>query len=405
MVFFEMPMTILILLDISAVIVNGVIAFVLKKHKKTRIVTFFFIYCLSISDVMVGAVSLVMHSFWLHWFLSPYKEGLMPVVISGVFFRYSISLSGSMVFVIAIDRCIHMKYLTRYREIITQFRARVLMMVIIIVDILLIIPLLLISDHISIWYELGLNTFHTTGIFVIYAVYVKTYLTIKKQVATLKIDEGSRIMVQGISGNRKQSEGRSSNLCESNECITLERSQRLETNQDIDVCKSVATEKDNTILELKQGIFVLPVAITFTPSNIDNICNDIELKVNCPSCLENVKSNCDNKIQIEYDKRMARKQPNRNQEVKNKVVEKFERRKVKPDMQFRKATWMILLSLSICYMPSLINNFYMLTTRVYNYTALFIAQISLISNSSLNAVILIVCNREIKRNIKAIFRH
>ena len=396
-------MTVLLLLDTSAVIVNGVIACVLKKHKKTRIVKFFFICCLSISDVMVGVVSLILHSLWLNRKSKIYTTAVVSAV--DTLFRYFVSLSGSIILIIAIDRCIHMKYLTRYNEMMTHFRARVLLLANILFEMLLIIPPLLSPEDASFWYYFGLNIFHTASTLMIYAIYVKTYFAIRHQVAALKIDEGNNIIVQNTSDNTKQLEGKSSNLCESNGCITLERSQRLETNRDIAVCKSVATEEDNTSFEFKQGIFFLPVAITLVPSNIDNICNDIELKMNCRSCVENVKDNCDNKIQMEYEKRMAIKQSDRNQEVKNKTVEKFERRRVKPDMQFRKATWMILLSLSICYMPALTNNFYTLATRDYNYTFSLIVQITLVLNSSLNAVILIICNREIKRNIKAIFGH
>ena len=76
-----------------------------------------------------------------------------------------------------------------------------------------------------------------------------------------------------------------------------------------------------------------------------------------------------------------------------------EGRQVKPEMEFRKTAWMILLHLFACFMPSLINNFYTLT-RTQSCTFSIIVYSSLILNSSLNAVILIVCNREIKKNIK-----
>ena len=403
MVLPEIATTILIILDISAVILNGVVAFLLKKHKKTRIVTFFFIYCLSISDVMVGVVSLASHSLFLDSVLNPKSKVFTSTLKSAsyILFRYFISLSGSIILLIAIDRCIHMKYLIRYNEIMTQFRARVLLLANILFGMLLIIPPLLSTEDVSSWYYFVLNIVCTTGTFMIYVIYIKTYLTIKRQVATVKIDDGSHIVVQSISGNTKQCEGRSPNFCKSSGCINLDRSKRLENNQDIVLSKSVKTEKDNTSLALQKAIFVLPVAIALSPSNIDDGCNDIELKTICSDCVENVKAYPDNEIPIKHEKRVKRKLSNRDKKLKNKVAEKIKRRKIQPEMEFRKATWMILLSLFVCYIPSLINNFYMSATRDYTFS--LIAQIPLILNSSLNAVILIICNREIKRNIKAIF--
>ena len=58
-----------LLLDVSSIVLNGFVEYVLKKHKKTRIVTFCFIYYLSISDVMVGLTELSYHSLQLDFYL------------------------------------------------------------------------------------------------------------------------------------------------------------------------------------------------------------------------------------------------------------------------------------------------------------------------------------------------
>ena len=52
-IFFLMYIILTFLLDASAIILNGLIAYVLKRHKKTDTMTFWFIYCQSLSDIFV----------------------------------------------------------------------------------------------------------------------------------------------------------------------------------------------------------------------------------------------------------------------------------------------------------------------------------------------------------------
>ena len=396
-VFFEISITLAILLDVSVVVLNGLIAHVLKRNNKTIIITFWFIYCLSISDVMVGVVDLVRNVVSIHSFVNKervvFRSTLATTTIT--LSDYFLSLSGRMILVIAVDRCIHMKYLIKYSMIMTRSRARAIMLLNILFGIALVIPPLLSTGNFVVWFYVGLNIFHITGTLMIYVVYIKTYFTVKRQVAGLKIDKRNPIAVLNKSDDKSQYSEKSVKVLEPNSCVKLERYQGFHTNRD----------EDNGIHEHKQGAFVLSVPNAFNPPNMDTSCNSMEFKTNCSNYVESLETYPNGELPMEHEKRMKSKLPNTKQELKNKIIKKMCKRKANPELEFRKATCMILLSLSVCYMPIFINNFYRPATRGQNYTFSFIAHISLILNSSLNALILIVCNKEIKKNIKAIFRH
>ena len=91
----------------------------------------FFIFCLSISDVMVGATGQVFHALWLATSIA--SGNLLRNAFTNCFLtllNYFFQTSSQLVFIIAIDRYIHMKYLGKYNTIITQTRARLIIFLI-----------------------------------------------------------------------------------------------------------------------------------------------------------------------------------------------------------------------------------------------------------------------------------
>ena len=97
--------------------------------------------------------------------------------------------------------------------------------------------------------------------------------------------------------------------------------------------------------------------------------------------------------------RQAIKADQRQRLQKNK---KLQTRSFTPEQDFLKAIMLIFLTLFICYIPFFIYKFYSFATSppsdmikdiIYNFVVL---------NSSLNAIILIAFNKEMKRNIKVI---
>ena len=79
------------------------------------------------------------------------------------------------------------------------------------------------------------------------------------------------------------------------------------------------------------------------------------------------------------------------------------RRRSTPNDEVKKATWLILFAVFICYVPGLIISFLFFVNGTQNVKMSFISQLSVLLNSSLNALILIVCSKNVQRKIKALF--
>ena len=392
---FQFSITILILLDISAIILNGLVAYVLKRHKKTRIITFWFIYCLSISDVMVGLIHLLHHLILFKLFSQRGKttlDTLNTVLLR--FMDYLLSMSGRLILIIAVDRCIHMKYLTKYTTIMTQFRARLIVFLNTIFGIFLLIPVLLPQQKYSDGFYFGVNTFHTAGTVMIYVIYIKSYFSVKKQVAALHTINTKDSVVQNTPGSSKPS---TPHLCRD--------SMRINSAKDCRTCNNCLAKKDNVILKSQQKAYVLPKSAGLCPHNIDHRFESPIGRGNNAQYLADVEPLVVipvNDIKMENKQPMERRKPNKEQNLEGDGARMQQRRQLKTDREFRKTTLLILLALFICYVPYLIKTFYSLAgghSIVFSY----ISAITLLLNSSLNAIILIVCSREIKGNVKAIF--
>ena len=85
------------------------------------------------------------------------------------------------------------------------------------------------------------------------------------------------------------------------------------------------------------------------------------------------------------------------------VYHKLSSRSVTPDRNSLKAIMFIVLILFTCYMPFLFNKFYSFVTKDSSEIMQDISFIAVLLNSTLNAIVLIAFNKEMQRNIKAIF--
>ena len=89
---------------------NEQVVYVVKKHRKTRTVTFCFIFFVSITNVRVGATTLVYHSVWLTASLA--SSNLMKNEEFNFTFKllyYIFEISTQLVLVIPADRYVHIK--------------------------------------------------------------------------------------------------------------------------------------------------------------------------------------------------------------------------------------------------------------------------------------------------------
>ena len=253
--------TISFLLDISAIILNGLIAYVMKKHSKTRIVTFWFIYCLSMSDVMVGITGLV---FQLS--LLVFKLDSLWVAIPLMFLRYFFQTSGHLVFIIAIDRCIHMKYLNKYSTLMNRSRARLIVQLNITFCVVTIIPYFAASEQLNALFELSLNIFRATLLVSIYFIYIKTYLSVRRQIAALKISKANKMPCPNKTKNRFECQYRTSTTqhCtfEANATIFVVHDSEEEAHRQ----KAYLLSKDTTVVEPQGNPFVLPTSSVTNPT-------------------------------------------------------------------------------------------------------------------------------------------
>ena len=400
---FQISTAIYMLLDVSAVILNGLLAYVLKRYNKTNVITFWFIYCLSLSDIMVGAVELVQDSLMLQFFLSPKRTHLASIAdLLGNFSNFFFALSGRMILVIAVDRCIHMKYLIRYSTIMTKFRAGVIVLINVTFGIVLVVPPLIVPNNSLLWFHTSFTIFNTACTFMIYFIYIKTYFTIKRQVATLQLQQESPIVAQDTSDNRNQCEGK---LLNEDECMRLEKCQKFNTTEDSIGYKPFVIKNNTPMYDSRQDAIVLPITTTIIPSNLDDNHKGMESKTERSDVVKHLTDYQDRKTHLEHEERMERKQPAKNEGLKTKIGEKSQRKIAKPEIEFRRATFLILITLLMCYTPTFIDNFYSHATGNQIMIFSVVSHSSVLLNSSLNVIILVVCNREIKRNIKSIVFH
>ena len=397
---FQISIAILILLDISAIVLNGLIAYVLKRHKKTRIITFWFIYCLSISDVMVGVTHLVHHMLLIKLFSHP--RGTFLNSLDNVVWRFSeyfLSTSGRLIFIIAVDRCIHTKYLIKYSTIMTQFRAHFLLFLNGVIGLIRLIPPLLLPEGHLVRLYFGINIVHTVGTIVIYIIYIKTYFCLKRQVATLQTLNSNDIVIQSTPDNTNQCHSGPSTAQHFNGCM------KIKATKEIRICKTCLRTKDNVILESQQKALTFPYNAAICLCSLDNIsenANDIESNEKCSDVVENLTVYPFTKVKREHAQPLENKQASKKQNLEGEFKQKQQGQRLKPDREFFKTVWLILIALFICFLPTIISRYYSFAVG-HSIVFTYVSAITMLLNSTLNAAILIARSRELKDNIKSIF--
>ena len=489
-----------LVLDFSSIVLNGLIAYLLKKNKKTNIVTFWFMYCLSISDFMVGATGLVYHTLLLDIAFDPKipKWDLLHTLFAAMYGYYTIT-SWMLILIIAVDRYIHMNYSHNYCMIMTKFRARLIMLFNVIFGILVGLPPIVTHHENVIWFQFALYIFFTVGTLATFVIYLILYFLIRRQVSALQICESGNASDQGGPGNsaqchieltslqdcelsmlgkqkkifitrnsrmmRRENDGYQKftketyqlsayntinpyNLAKYNEedndmeqkpgyvAETLQVDQQKSTDitkhvEDKNECqcklpygeacrectnlkrnknirtpagRNVLTQKrvvkqQNDDADCQNRIFVLPYS---------TYCSGSKMKVEC-DIFDNMESIAQDMgerkayNEVIMNKRKAIAKPTNEAP---RVTQVFRGRRTTPDEEVKKATRLILLAVFMCYVPGLIIFFYYFATGAKGVALSFISQLSVLLNSSLNAVILILCSKNLQRKLKAIFtRH
>ena len=394
-----------LLLNIITLVFNALVAYALKKHKKTCIITFCFIFYLSISDVMVGATGLVFHSLWLGTSLA--SGNLVRNAVTNFFLdllNYFFQTSGQLVFIIAIDRYIHMKYRDKYNTIMTQSRARLIMLFNVIFGILAIIPKYVGTKTFTSSYIFGITVFQATCGILIFFIYMKAYFAIRRQLGALQFGKPSNIGLHPNKVLNSQERLSCNGRCNGSLKARVYKNIGLEKVQSSSL--SCASAKGTSVLEPQRKVVIipmLPVTHNTNPSKSREQLDEIRTTVQLSCVVENDTIPRSTELNVESTALMESIKATMTQSINIELTQKSQRKMPKAQSQLRKAIIYIFLALVICYLPFFVSMFYLIANKRKNGVLSIISFIGIQLNSSLNAIIFIAFSKETQRNIKATF--
>ncbi len=202
---FAIPTT---LLHISNILLNSFLIHALRKLKKLKTISFKFILLLSISDICDG-VTTVNTNVMLYVFSADQKR---LRVILGFIFKYSFALfSFIMIFIIAIDRYIHLRYLSKYSTIMTNRRAIIMVAV----------GVFSVASHTAVLIcarlfgffpnvQVYLSIFILMCFITIFALYINSYRELKQVAEKMNLDKSLPVAAPSNDASREVSKGNSS---------------------------------------------------------------------------------------------------------------------------------------------------------------------------------------------------
>ena len=154
-----------------------------------------------------------------------------------------------------------------------------------------------------------------------------------------------------------------------------------------------------------EGTFILPNCAEAGPVKLVSKCEKINDTKILPAPLKFLKNEITHPAgQENFDrgKITASLRAEKTQLIDSRCTKQSLTRKAIPEQDFRKATLFTFLALFICYFPNLFHT-YKFASKDRNALFSSIAQIIVLLNSSLNAIILISFSKEMRRHVKAIF--
>lgn len=346
-----------IIIDISNLILNGLTAHVLRKLNKTKITSQWFIYCLSISDVLVGLFGILNHVdlFITSVFTSndPFdsifcKISVQPLILCEEF-------SIKMILVISLDRCLKMKYLLRYDTILTKRRARFLVAFGFVLAFMSTLTMLS-SQYIEIP-RIAMTIVNSICILLSLMLYIYSYFAMKSDstVVTARAAENGRLWSFRTKVLPFHKESTSNNECTNGFWCqsSVEKDQSMNSNNEKEL------EKDSNTKYLTR-------------------LQDESLKRK-----ESLRN---------YPENMAVGSNNSSMDEINK----------ERDQKIGRAILCILFALSACSLPTLLIDMIYYCKGVYPLLLPFYLGIPITLNSSLNAIVLILFCKDIRKGIRSI---
>ena len=363
-----------ILIDISNIILNWIIVHALRKLKKTNIISQWFILCLSTSDIFIGIIGFLSHIYGLILcFLDSsgnqnyIKKFLLLLIILLEQF------SAIQIFIIAIDRCLRMKYRSRYNILMTKNKARILVAINVVISLLF--------NMLRTYYAVKKSpknyvtsiivnhAFNLTFLVLTHSLYVSSYLSMKsegRKCDPIKLETSVKNKVGCVSWNAIK--------------VT-----------DIETVSNRISRQN----EFKIVGHYPPIQVDRTKNCLDNarlmpVGNYIETTVhhgNGSGRESDVKQEDANKEKATKSEQIARNMI----KITNKREESL-----------RKSIFCILLAMTLCYAPSVLTD---LITRIKghsNDSIQIYLGITITLNSSLNAIILIAFSKELRKFVRSL---
>ena len=168
---------------------NSALIHALVKLKKLKSYSYLFIFCMSISDVCIGITQLPVTFAPL---LKQPQSPDTPILIAHFITFFLYNVSGGMIFIVSIDRFIHMKYLTKYSAVMTKRTARILIPANIITSLLLTAPLVMASiKKFYLYYKITLSPIYACWMILICHLYIRTYLSVRKRTAIMNLNQNT----------------------------------------------------------------------------------------------------------------------------------------------------------------------------------------------------------------------
>ncbi|XP_065057531.1 uncharacterized protein LOC135685492 [Rhopilema esculentum] len=341
-----------IMIDISNVVVNFCLAFVLKKLDKLRIASYWFIFWLSLSDFSVGMTGLY---YDIRIPVKTVHERNYSEYKAMFFFLQS---SGFLTTTIAVDRCFHMKMLNKYSIFMTRRKCYSILLFNILLSasfsaMFLLCPPFFVSIYLG-------------AFFFSLIIYIRTYTLVKNRVfkADAKSEHwekgqnyrSSRCCIEKFNPNNVTAK---ENFIGSNQAAKLQ-----DTQSNDDECKVTPLQSDN--LERKSTASTEAKKSEDNETDIANhsTANKVVIKITCPG--------------------------ERN---------KDERRR--PENELGKAIICLLCGYSVFYIPMCIINLYNYwSPGAFSLSTLVHLRLLLNCNCSFNAIILLSFSTELRNYFK-----
>ena len=198
---------------------NSYLVYALHKLKKLSLVSYTFVLYLSISDIFMGFLGIVRNSFTsadvrIIDSKHPLYEFFQWII---AFQNFFINFSLACILIIAVDRFIHMRYMTRYNNIMNKRRGVIIIVINVIftthtVTVTKLLPVYELDNlwrHVTAYrtYRVILSFIYIGLIVSIFFIYLWAYRSIKKRVESLVSFKPANTAAAGLRASKIEESG------------------------------------------------------------------------------------------------------------------------------------------------------------------------------------------------------